>query len=70
MQIIETYNPILVNPNDRKQWVNRFGCLKCGCVFEMSKSEYRTEIWYGESCPVADCPICGNYTRTLMEVEG
>lgn len=69
MQIIKTYNPHLVDKDARKQWVNRFGCTACGCVFEATKDEYTIEIWYGEYKPAANCPICGNYTNLLMEVE-
>lgn len=69
MEIIQTYNELLVSKSDRQKWVKRFGCTKCGCVFDATWEEFYEEKVNGEWFPVCTCPVCNNTTGMILKME-
>lgn len=55
---------------DRLERARRFGCRKCGCVFDATAAEYRQEPDCRNGMMiVCNCPTCGHRV-TLSEGEG
>jgi len=46
--------------------IKRFRCLKCDCIFECDKDEYRTSMRYDSIEYFSYCPECSNIAVEII----
>lgn len=48
----------VLKEGDLKSPVIRFNCLRCNCVFEADKDDYKLILASGDLAYITDCPYC------------
>ncbi len=48
----------VLKEGDLKSPIIRFECLRCNCVFEADKDDYKLILTSGDLAYITDCPYC------------